>query len=195
MSLEFKTVEERYSIFRLKYEPMMGCNGCGAALLRMGFFEAPASTKYHGAYSGGLFDHSVNVMRNLVDLTEKLGLRWRSPYSPVRIGMLHDLCKADQYIRVVSETDGDSHYEFNKYTLLKGHGDKSVLLASQFMVLTEEEVLCIRYHMGSFCEKEEWSLYTDAIHAYPNVLYTHMADMMAAHMDEVDRVTDQHVTL
>ena len=26
-----------------------------------GFFTAPASTKYHGNYEGGLFDHSLSV--------------------------------------------------------------------------------------------------------------------------------------
>ena len=25
----------------------------------LGFFTAPASTKYHGSYEGGLFDHSL----------------------------------------------------------------------------------------------------------------------------------------
>ena len=30
-------------------------------LTESGFFTAPASTKYHGAYEGGLFDHSYNV--------------------------------------------------------------------------------------------------------------------------------------
>ena len=25
----------------------------------LGFFTAPASTKYHGAFEGGLFDHSL----------------------------------------------------------------------------------------------------------------------------------------
>lgn len=179
------TVSERYELFKEKYEPRMGCE-CSTQLLTMGFFEAPASMKYHGAYSGGLFDHSVNVTENLIDLTDRLGLKWKNPLSPVRIGMLHDLCKMDQYVLIAESSDGaPSHYEFNKFMLLKGHGDKSVMLASQLTQLTEEEVLCIRYHMGSFVEKEEWSLYTDAIHKYPNVLYTHMADMKAAHVDEM----------
>lgn len=30
-------------------------------LMAMGFFTAPASTKYHGNYEGGLFDHSFTV--------------------------------------------------------------------------------------------------------------------------------------
>ena len=30
-----------------------------------GFFTAPASTKYHGAYPGGLYDHSKQVFLQL----------------------------------------------------------------------------------------------------------------------------------
>ena len=64
----------------------------------LGFFMAPASTKFHGAYPGGLYDHSFEVTRSLVDLTEKLSLKWERPESPYIVGMLHDLCKIDAYI-------------------------------------------------------------------------------------------------
>ena len=40
-------------------------------LAEMGFFTAPASTKYHGAYEGGLFDHSYNVTYALLELTKQ----------------------------------------------------------------------------------------------------------------------------
>ena len=43
-------------------------------LIDMGFFTAPASTKYHGNYEGGLFDHSLKVTEMLLELTDKLGL-------------------------------------------------------------------------------------------------------------------------
>lgn len=43
---------------------------------KIGFFDAPASTKFHSAYSGGLFDHSKVVTEQLVNLTERLGLKW-----------------------------------------------------------------------------------------------------------------------
>lgn len=39
------------------------------------FFYAPASTKYHGNYEGGLFDHSFMVMNTLVDLTRHNNLK------------------------------------------------------------------------------------------------------------------------
>ena len=45
-----------------------------------------------------------------------------------------------------------------------------------------EEVLCIRYHMGAFVSKEEWQDYTRAVNKYPNVLWTHTADMLASHV-------------
>lgn len=119
-----------------------------------GFFDAPASTKY--------------------------------------LGMFHDLCKIDQYRHPVTGRiiDGDKYcpvydeqsWEYNTETLLKGHGDKSVMRCASLLQLTEEEVMCIRYHMGAFTDKEEWQDYTRAIHRYPNVLWTHQADMIAAHI-------------
>lgn len=62
-----------------------------------GFFTMPASTKYHGSFEGGLFEHSRNVTQGLIVLTEKNGLAWQRPESPYIVGMFHDLCKIDQY--------------------------------------------------------------------------------------------------
>lgn len=161
-------------------------------LVEMGFFTAPASTKYHLAYEGGLFDHSYNVTYALLELTKQCGIRWQRAASPYIIGMFHDLCKCDQYKHPAGELmfNGERKIDekswvYDPDTLLKGHGDKSVMLLSQFYTLTEEEIMCIRYHMGAFTEKEEWKNYTDAIHRYPNVLWAHTADMIAAHMTEV----------
>lgn len=149
-------------------------------LVSYGFFTAPASTKYHGAYEGGLYQHSVAVTKFLLRLTEDNKLIWRNERSPYIVGMFHDLCKIDQYLPFM---DCESiSWDYNPNTLLKGHGEKSVMLLSQFYTLTEEEICCIRYHMGAFTPKEEWNDYTGAIHAYPNVLWTHQADMLASHV-------------
>jgi len=45
--------------------------------------------------------------------------------------------------------------------------------------LTEEEILCIRYHMGAY-NCDDWEGYDKAIRKYPNVLFTHTADMYAS---------------
>lgn len=154
-------------------------------LLANGFFSAPASTKYHGDYEGGLFDHSFTVMNILVELSAKNNLKWQRAESPFIVGMFHDLCKIDQYRIDNSEpyTVGEAtRYEYRTDTDFKGHGDKSILLLCQHMKLTEEEVMCIRYHMGTFTEKDEWRDYTNAVHRYANVLWTHHADMLASHV-------------
>lgn len=141
-----------------------------------GFFIAPASTKYHGNYEGGLFDHSFAVAKCLQELTERNDLEWADKRSPLLVGMFHDICKIDQYIQ------NSLCYDYNPDTLIKGHGDKSVMLLSEYFKLTMEEIMCIRYHMGAFTDKTEWNDYTRAVHNYTNVLWTHQADMMASHV-------------
>lgn len=154
-------------------------------LLDNGFFTAPASTKYHGNYAGGLFDHSYMVMNLLVELSSANGLKWKRTESPFIVGMFHDLCKIDQY-RIDTSTPrkiGEPvRYEYFNGTMYKGHGDKSIILLSQFLTLTDEEAACIRYHMGAFTDKEEWGDYTRAVRVFPNVLWTHQADMLASHV-------------
>lgn len=158
-------------------------------LMAYGFFTAPASTKYHGNYEGGLLEHSYMVTKFLLTLTQDNHLIWHKSRSPYIVGMFHDLCKIDQYRHPASDlvVDGmllpdPSKWEYNPDTLLKGHGDKSVMLLSQFYTLTEEEIMCIRYHMGAFTDKSEWNDYTRAVRQYPNVLWTHQADMLASHV-------------
>ncbi len=159
-----------------------------------GFFLAPASTKYHGNYEGGLFDHSFAVTEQLVLLTDKLNLQWQRKQSPWIVGMFHDLCKIDEYIKVVDEEGQvmmgtgevkgeEAHFEHSSDVLLKGHGDKSIMLLSQFITLTEEEILCIRYHMGAY-NRDDWEGFDRAIRKYPNVLFTHTADMYASKVIE-----------
>lgn len=146
-------------------------------LIDNGFKTVPASTKYHGAYEGGLYEHSCAVTRDLVYMTEKLGLEWQREESPWIVGMFHDLCKIDAYVKI-TDCEGTG-WQHNGNVLLKGHGDKSVMLLSQFMTLTEEEIMCIRYHMGAY-ETGDWKQLDLAIKKYPNVLFTHTADMSAS---------------
>ena len=143
----------------------------------LSFFNAPASTKYHGAYEGGLFDHSIQVAKTLDSLTKRLDLKWSRTESPYIVGMYHDLCKCDNYILDV-ETN---KYIYNPDIVIPGHGEKSVILAQKYIKLTDEEIACIRWHMGTY-EKDPkmWEYYGRAIEEYPNVLWTHTADMIAS---------------
>jgi len=158
---------------------------------KLGFFTAPASTKYHGAYEGGLYDHSAAVTKRLNELTKNNNLKWQRRESPFIIGMFHDLCKCDQYTYVPNEYVGyPGHYEYNTNTTLKGHGSKSIILLSQFITLTEEEILCIRFHMGAYGneqeQKDEWAGFDKAIRKTNGLcLWVHQADQLASKIDDV----------
>ena len=141
------------------------------------FIGAPASTKYHGAYEGGLFDHSEAVMDTLVDLTHDLGLHWQRASSPLIVGLFHDICKIDLY-----ELDIETRkFKYSKDPIIDGHGEKSIIYLQKYIDLTDEEIACIRWHMGAYeTDTKKWEYFDRAIRKYPNVLYTHTADMIAS---------------
>ena len=124
------------------------------------FFTAPASTRRHSAYRGGLCQHSINVYKRLVKLCEmEYGKDWQSkvnPESVAIIGLLHDVCKVDTYVedfKNVKDEDGvwrKKPYYRIEDSLPYGHGEKSVYIISAFIKLTREEALAINWHMGEF---------------------------------------------
>ena len=132
---------------------------------------------YLYAQSGMGFGELVAL--TLADLTKRLDLKWERKESPYLIGFLHDLCKVDAYRKT------ESGYEYNPDMLLTGHGEKSVILTLQHIRLTDEEIMCIRYHMGAYEGSEIWNNLGQAIRRYPNILWTHTADMMASQVMEV----------
>lgn len=169
--------DERIAMFEEKMPEAWKDTNIVEKLAGIGYFDEPASVKRHGAYEGGLFMHSYQVALELMKLTERNRLEWQRKESPFIVGVFHDLCKTDFY-----EKDENGLYTYKKDTLFQGHGEKSVMIASTIMQLTEEEAACICYHMGAFRQEDQWKDYTNAIHAYPNVLWTHTADMIAAHI-------------
>lgn len=152
-------------------------------MIDKGFTTAPASTRYHGCYDGGLFDHSMRVLHHLLRMTRKLSLHWDRVKSPYIIAMMHDLCKVDQYVKLAEPIDGKL-YEYAP-TTITGHGSKSLIYAESIIKLTDEERACILHHMGAFGTDEEKRQYSDAVKQYPNVLWTHTADMLASQVDEM----------
>ena len=51
------------------------------------FYNDPSSRRYHGAYPGRLAIHSEHVFKNLLALTERMGLQWQEEDSPYIVGM------------------------------------------------------------------------------------------------------------
>lgn len=122
------------------------------------FFTAPASTRFHGSYSEGLVEHSINVYHCLKDYLSRNRVKdvYGMEYDDETIALvalLHDVCKINVYKtsyrnkKVNGEWQQVPYYEFED-EMPYGHGEKSVYMISPFMKLSREEAFAIRYHMG-----------------------------------------------
>ena len=158
------------------------------------FFTAPASTRYHGSYEGGLCEHSVNVYHCLraylarPEVKEQFGISFSDETVAVA-ALLHDLCKVNCYKvsqRNVKDADGRwksvPYFEFDDQ-LPYGHGEKSVYIISGYMRLSREEAFAIRYHMG-FSQETDARNVGAAFAAYPLALALYIADMEATYFVE-----------
>ncbi len=164
-------------------------------LERSDFFEAPASTKNHSAYKGGLCQHSINVYHRFVKLLQmEYGENYTeviSEESVAIIALLHDLCKVNFYAMDTKNVKRDGQWVQEPFyriedSLPYGHGEKSVYMISGFMRLTREEAMAINWHMGGFDPRiREGSVrLTDVYYRYPIAFIFHIADNMATYLDE-----------
>ena len=136
-----------------------------AKLEELGFFEAPASSRFHLSCKGGLLEHSLNVYNSAMIIREqavqaKPELEELLPLDSVAIcTLLHDVCKTDIYKEgILSRKNNDGYWE--KYLgyqvdynagLPLGHGEKSVImLLSWGLDLKPEEMMAIRWHMTAW---------------------------------------------
>ena len=157
------------------------------------FFTAPASTRYHGSYEGGLCEHSLNVYSCLKDfmarprMKEMYGISY-SDESIAIAALLHDLCKIKFYVPGTRNAKENGvwktvpTYTIND-TLPYGHGEKSVYIISGFMRLTRDEAFAIRYHMG-FSTNDDPGTVGKALEMFPLAFALTVADMEAAYFIE-----------
>lgn len=158
------------------------------------FFTAPASTRFHGSYEGGLLEHSINVYECLKDYMERkrvsevYGLK-ASDETIAIVSLLHDICKINCYkpgFRNVKDDNGVwkkvSTYEFDDQ-MPYGHGEKSVYILTGFMRLTREEAFTIRYHMG-FSGTDDIRNVGAAFEMFPLAFALATADMEASYFLE-----------
>lgn len=156
------------------------------------FYIAPASTKFHGNYVGGLLAHSLNVYRALKDLIQlhKLNV----PEETIAIvALLHDTCKVNFYKQSYRNVkDETGHwieklvYEIDEKFPCGDHADKSIIIIQQYMKLTPEEILAIRSHMGGFDSSVKGGSYFigKIFEKSPLAILLHLADMTATYLYE-----------
>jgi len=157
------------------------------------FFTAPASTQYHGAYPGGLLEHSLNVYDCLCDYMARARVRdvYGLDYSEESIAivaLLHDLCKVNFYKESTRNVKENGVWVAKPcYTiddqLPYGHGEKSVYIASGYMRLTRDEAFAIRYHMGFSGDSDKRDV-GNAFAKFPLAIALNFADTEAAYFIE-----------
>lgn len=165
-----------------------------------GFFEAPCSGQYHLSCEGGLAEHSLNVYKVMDNLALDI---YRESYSKIRksiiiCALLHDLGKMGQFGKPnyvpnmlkgrptkanpnpepkQSET---KPFKTNPELMYIDHEIRSIVIANEYIELTEEEQQAILWHNGLYgpfkyeIQGKETPLY----------LLLHFADMWASRVIE-----------
>lgn len=133
-------------------------------LENLGFFTAPASTKFHLNVEGGLLEHSLNVCHTAQAIRESMvgmddSLREVLPNDSIIIAsLLHDVCKADIY-KPVTKKQKNSYgmwvevpgYDVDYSSFPLGHGEKSVIVLLQCgLDMSDDEIMAIRWHMNAW---------------------------------------------
>lgn len=154
------------------------------------FYTAPASTRYHGAYEGGLVAHSLAVFDQIKRLDDWYDLK-TDPESLAIVSLFHDICKVGTYKVVMRNSKNEKtgvwekvpYYTKQEDFAFGGHGSKSMYLVMHFMRLTPEEAVAINCHMGQW----DATTYSDPSAAYeqnPLAWILHVADEAATYIDK-----------
>ena len=157
-------------------------------LVNSDFYTAPASTRFHGSYAGGLANHSLEVYNLLWLKAEQFNFNVSEDTLAI-CGLLHDVCKINLYVmgkKNVKENGKWSEKDVweHRDSFPMGHGEKSVYIINKFFDLSDEEALAIRWHMGFSEPRELWSSLSDAFNKSPLVTALFTSDMEASHILE-----------
>ena len=159
------------------------------------FFTAPASSRFHNAFEGGLLRHSLNVYKCLADYLERPRVKETyklsvSGESAAVVALLHDICKVNIYNISYRNSKNEKTGQWEKVPyysiddkLPYGHGEKSVYMISGFMRLSRDEAMAIRWHMG-FSGIEDKNTIGRALEMFPLAFALSVADMEASYFLE-----------
>lgn len=153
------------------------------------FYVAPASRAYHGAYAGGLLQHSLNVYHELVRISNAYPEVKVTEESIIIASLFHDLCKVNFYgsekrNRKNAEGKWESYdaYNITEKFPFGGHGSKSVFIVQNFIRLTPEEAVAINCHMGAFGDNSTYI--SQSYEMFPFAWLLSIADQAATYLVE-----------
>lgn len=150
------------------------------------FFTAPASTRFHESFEGGLLYHTLKVYNQIVDLKKVGKFSNVDLSSAALVSLVHDWCKINLYScykkNVKNQETGQWEQvdAYNRGSYEFPHGQQSLEVARCFFKFTQEEKLAITHHMGHwYCHPSEESCLQTSNERYPLVHMLQFADQLS----------------
>jgi|GEM_PF-4771436 len=114
------------------------------------YFNAPASSKYHNNFKGGLAAHSLNVCNTALKINDSLNLGLKRS-NVILACLLHDLSKVTYYTPNILKSGKQSEsVPYNREpTFFMPHGADSLYLVNNVlkMEVSQDVATAICYHM------------------------------------------------
>lgn len=168
------------------------------------FFIAPATTKYHGSYEGGLCEHCLNVYKNLKLLVERFPECNVTTDTLLILSLFHDISKINLYKKdfrnkkvyheTGSKSDSMGRYDWvseeiysidNEDRFIYGnHEQTSEFLVRQYIPLTIQESVALLHHHGGMSWDSTQTNISEIYNRYPIVTLLHTADLLASYIDQ-----------
>ena len=171
------------------------------------FFTAPATTKYHCAYEGGLCEHSLNVyyalknlnygyMPELVATSEEIeqGIhKYKYDEDTLKIvGLLHDISKSNYYemfSRNVKDSNGNwtqvLDYKVRDDKFIYGNDEQNTeFMVSTFIPLTLDEKVALLHKSGGKAFDSTQENIPTIFNKYQLAVLLHCADMLSCYILE-----------
>lgn len=189
MTPKEKFVEMAKGITRPGIDEMM------AWLEETDFYDAPASTKFHGSVPGGLCAHSITVAKRLLELADSMLPDCYSRDTLLTVALFHDVCKISTYKVYTRNAKNEATGSWEKVPFYKfepehnvggdNHGSLSCFLIGDHGIrLTEEEYAAVNNHMGVTAAANVNTVW-DCYEKHPLFWLLHAADEAATALDKV----------
>jgi len=178
------------------------------------FYTAPASTRYHLSYEGGLLQHSLNVLDALRGILRPSGLgnpdSWQGNGLPkawdyvvarevvdtipnesvTLVALLHDLCKTYFYQVSTRNAKNEKTGKWEKVPFYTVNDRMPLGHGPKSAMLVKTYIQIDSREMYAiwwhmgFTDSSDTLSLTNALKAYPFIWAVHNADMMASYMME-----------
>lgn len=165
--------------------------------------KAPASTKYHCSYEGGLVVHCLNVFKRVFGYMKNTygDLDSNCPYTKdtlALVSLLHDINKVNFYRSYQKNVQNPETgkwepvmaYNTRDNVMLGSAEENAIQILNKFFSLTDEETYAIRYHMG-YTENGDSFYRNNMLKCYASselAIVLHQQDEWAITRDETEAI-------